>query len=34
MNPKKSTREKGKLFFAMKPELINIEGMLELENHQ
>lgn len=34
MNPKQSTREKRKLFFTMKPQLINIEGTLELENRQ
>lgn len=34
MNPEKLTREKGKRFYTMKPQLINKEGMLKLENHQ
>ena len=34
MNPEKLTREKGKRFYTMKPQLINKEGMLKLENYQ
>lgn len=34
MNPKISTRENEMLYFIMKPWLIKIEEMLELENHQ